>query len=320
MDKASSDRRQASLTQKAKNDYRFLVRPLRDRERIRLLLEPEPAYSAYALGQLEPELFSQSEWWLAQADGREALLMHSRGGLGNALVTFGDSLALQALFSLHPGPVQTFATFRVDHREALRQFFALAHDKPMLRMMVTADSFAVPAEEGEETADGSEVRRLSDSDIPAVDRLYSSEGNRFYYRARRIEEGVYFGVFSDQQLVAVAGTHAVCRENGIAVVGNVFTHPSHRNNHFALRATGAVTETLLQTCQQAVLTVAPENTAAIRAYSRLGYREECELIECGVTRKETFGLGTLARRLLARWRGRGKGGEMVTLAEDEEED
>ena len=77
--------------------------------------------------------------------------------------------------SLHPGPAQTFATFRVDHREALRQFFALAHDKPMLRMMVTADSFAVPTEEGEEAADGSELRRLSDRDIPEVDDMLPSE-------------------------------------------------------------------------------------------------------------------------------------------------
>jgi len=298
----------------------YLIQPLRDRERIHLLLEAERAYAAYALAQLEPDLFAQSEWWLAAGDGSEALLMHSRGGPGNALVAFGDPHALPALFSLHPGPTQAFSTFREDHLGAMQRFFLLARDQPMLRMMVTAEAFAA-AEPGEEETEGVvEVRRLSDGDIPEIERLYSSEGSRFYYRPRHIDEGVYFGVFSDQRLVAVAGTHAVSRANGIAVVGNVFTHPLHRNHHFAVRATGAVTETLLQTCPQVVLTVDPQNTAAVRAYSRLGYREECRLIECGVTRKEMLGLGALTRRLLARWRGRTRGGELVTLARDGHED
>jgi len=289
----------------------YLIQPLRDRERIHLLLEAERAYAAYALAQLEPDLFAQSEWWLAAGDGSEALLMHSRGGPGNALVTFGDPHALPALLSLHPGPVQAFATFREDHLGAMQRFFLLARDQPMLRMMVTAEAFAA-AEPGEEETEGVvEVRRLSDGDIPEIERLYSSEGSRFYYRPRHIDEGVYFGVFNDQQLVAVAGTHAVSRANGIAVVGNVFTHPLHRNNHFAMRATSAVTETLLQTCPQVVLTVDPLNPAAVHAYFRLGYREECRLIECGVTRKEMLGLDTLRRRLLARWRGRTRGGELV---------
>ena len=312
--------RPARLATKEGDKDSYLIRPLRDREQIRPLLEAERAYAAYALAQLEPDLFARSEWWLAAGDGSEALLMHSRGGPGNALVAFGDPHALPALLSLHPGPAQTFATFREDHLEAMRRFFLLAHDRPMLRMMVTAETFAA-AEPGPEEAEGViEVRRLCDGDIPEIDRLYGSEGSGFYYRPRHIDEGVYFGVVSEQRLVAVAGTHAASRAGGIAVVGNVFTHPLHRNHHFAVRATGAVTETLLQTRPQVVLTVDPQNTAAVRAYSRLGYREECWLIECGVTRRETLGLGTLTRRLLARWRGRTRGGELVTLARDGYED
>jgi hypothetical protein len=51
----------------------YLIQPLRDRERIHLLLEAERAYAAYALAQLEPDLFAQSEWWLeiGRASGRE---------------------------------------------------------------------------------------------------------------------------------------------------------------------------------------------------------------------------------------------------------
>ncbi len=310
----------ARLATKEGDKDSYLIRPLRDRERIRPLLEAERAYAAYALAQLEPDLFARSEWWFAAGDGSEALLMHSRGGPGNALVAFGDPHALPALLSLHPGPAQTFATFREDHLEAMRRFFLLAHDRSMLRMMVTAETFAAAEAGAEETEGVVEVRRLCDADIPEIERLYRSEGSGFYHRPRHIDEGVYFGVVSEQRLVAVAGTHAASQADGIAVVGNVFTHPLHRNHHFAVRATGAVTETLLQTCPQVVLTVDLQNTAAVRAYSRLGYREECRLIEYGVTRKEMLGLSTLTRRLLARWRGRTRGGELVTLARDGYED
>ena len=48
------------------------MEPLTDPETIRLLLEQQPAYAAYALAHLEPRLFPRSYWWRAVAsDGRE---------------------------------------------------------------------------------------------------------------------------------------------------------------------------------------------------------------------------------------------------------
>ena len=68
----------AGVAAEASEEY--LVRPLRDRARIREMLESRRAYSAYALGQLEPHLFVAAQWWLAEGRGRQALLVHSRGG------------------------------------------------------------------------------------------------------------------------------------------------------------------------------------------------------------------------------------------------
>ena len=74
------------------------------RRRYGHLLAPHRRYAAYGLAQLEPPLFEQSQWWLAEGDGETALLMHSRGGLGRALLALGDEIGLYALLSLHPGP------------------------------------------------------------------------------------------------------------------------------------------------------------------------------------------------------------------------
>jgi RimJ/RimL family protein N-acetyltransferase len=289
----------------------YLIQPLRDRLQIQRLLEPQRIYTAYALSQLEPGLFARSEWWLAEGEEGKALVMHSRGGLGNALVTLGDADALRAVLSLHPGPTYAFATFQVEHLTVMRRFFLLTQDQSMLRMEVTPESFIPTPSAEEDSKEGVQVRRLSGDDTSAINRLCSSEGGRMHYRSSHIGEGVYFGVYYEQRLVAVAGTHAVSPQNGIAVLGNVFTHPLYRNRHFAVLASSAVTETLLKTCPQVVLTVDPGNAAAVGAYSRLGYREECQLIEGGVSRKDMLGLGSFLRRLLARRRGRPYGRELV---------
>ena len=55
------------------------------------------------------------------------------------------------------------------------------------------------------------------------------------YRSSQLRDGIYFGIFVDGALVAMAGTHGVSKSDRIAVVGNVFTHPRHRNSHFALQ-------------------------------------------------------------------------------------
>ncbi|MDI6858792.1 MAG: GNAT family N-acetyltransferase [Dehalococcoidia bacterium] len=289
----------------------YVVRRLEERDEIRRRLEEERIYAAYALAQLEAGAFERSEWWLSRGDGGEALLMHSKAGLGNALVALGDAPALAAALSLHPGPQNTFATFRLEHLDVMRRCFILAQSEPMARMVVTRDAFeAAPTLEAE--ADGAlVVRRLDERDIGRVNRLYRSEGSHMEYRAHHLRGNVYFGLFEDGRLVSVAGTHSIARESGIAVVGNVFTHPLYRDRHYGLRVTSAVTEALLETCPEVALTVHPENAPAVRAYARLGYQQDCEMIEAGASRKDILGLGSLFRRLLARRRGRGPGEEIV---------
>ena len=62
----------------------YAVRQLRDRELIHEILDARRPYSAYALGQLDPRLFRLTEWWQAEGEGAQALVLHSSGGLGRA--------------------------------------------------------------------------------------------------------------------------------------------------------------------------------------------------------------------------------------------
>src|SRR5437773_1513319 len=82
----------------------YIVQPLFEVEAIRELLLPRVEYTAYALGQLEPLLFPRSHWFWARGATGTGLVLHSRGGLGDATFVMGDADAVGAVLSIHPGP------------------------------------------------------------------------------------------------------------------------------------------------------------------------------------------------------------------------
>jgi len=286
----------------AKQRVEYVVERLVDPEAIRPLLEGQRTYAAYALAHLDPRLFPRSEWWHARSPRGRALVVHSRTGLGPALVALGDPQALDALFRLHPGPRLTFATFQPDHLAVAQRHFVLSRPGPSLRMSVSAASFQPAA---------GPAQHLHRADIGAVNALQRSEGFGFY-PAAVLDNGVYYGVYADQRLVAMAGTHVMSSSQGLALVGNIMTHPRYRGQGYGSVATSAVTAELLKTCADVLLTVDARNKTAIRLYERLGYREECRLIESGARRKDMIGIVALVRRALARRRAK-DGREIMVL-------
>jgi RimJ/RimL family protein N-acetyltransferase len=286
---------------------RVLIRPLREPTAIRAILEPRRAYAAYAIGQLAPRLFPFVRCWYGESERGEGLVMHSGGGLGEAMFTMGHRDTVGAILRLHRGPHATFATAQPEHMPALERFFRVTQQTVMARMHVSTATF-----EPAMVTDGHvRILRLRSSEARAVNRLYNTEGAPTVYSAAHIDGGYYHGVYYDGRLVAVAGTHVVAPEEGVAVVGNVFTHPRYRGRGYGTLATGAATAALLRECRDVVLTVDPKNIPAVRAYWRLGYTEVCRLIEAPVTRRDSFGLGAAIQRTFARWRGRGLGAEIV---------
>jgi len=283
----------------------YLVLELRDMNEIRALLRPGVEYTAYALGQLEPGLFERTRWFRAHGDTGAGVVLHSQGGLGDATFVLGDPGAVAAILSLQPGPAQTYATCQPQHVEALKAVYQLANTKPMIRMGVTAATFAPVV--------GATITPITGLDTRRLNQLYAAEGGASYYAPEHIEGGVYCGVLHEGKLIAVAGTHVVSDQERIAVVGNVFTHPAYRGQGLATATTSAVTAKLLERCDNVVLTVDPDNTPAVAAYRRLGYREICQLVEASATRRDNFGLGVGLRRLRAAIRGRRYDGAFVTL-------
>ncbi len=279
------------------------ITELSDPAEIRRLLEPERAYTAYALAQLDPRLFPRNKWYRSAGPNGQALLVHSKSPLGNALFALGDATALDAVLSLHPGPRFAFGTVMLDHKAIARKYFLMTRPQVMLRMTVERDAFRPVA---------AAAQRLVSSDIKAVNRLYSKEGGPTAYRTEHLDDAVYYGIYEGPDLISIAGTHVFSGAERIAVVGNVFTHPRYRGQGLAKASTSALTQHLLADCDLVALTVEKDNDAAVAVYSGLGYETKCRLHETPVVRKEPIGAISFVRRAIAGWRGRGEGKEVVT--------
>jgi RimJ/RimL family protein N-acetyltransferase len=286
----------------------YQIEELDEPASIRRVLEARRGYAAYALGQLDPKLFALVRCWQAKGSTGQALVLFSGGGLGDALFAMGEQGALAALLRLHRGPRHNYATCQPEHLPVLRRYFLISHEQPMLRMAVTAERFQAAGP----PPLGISVRRLLGPEVRTLNQLYSSEGAPAYYTAAHLREGVYYGVYQQERLLSVAGTHVVSYAISVAVVGNVFTHPAERGRGYARLATGAATEELLRSCRDVVLTVDPNNRPAVQAYRRLGYVDECQLIEAAVIRKDLIGAESWLARAIARYRGRRQGIELVT--------
>ncbi len=283
----------------------FEVRELKQRRDVRAWLSVDRPFSAYALGHLEGGLLEYARFWAAEGRGGSGLVMHA-SALGQSMVTVGDPAAIAAIVSVHPGPRATYLTTAArEHVSALRDAYLVGEVLAMRRMSVTQPDF---------TPVSGLTRRLRGRDANRINWLYSLEGGRGRYVAAAIEQAIYYGVVEGDQLVSVAGTHIVAPNEGVAVVGNVYTHPEYRGRGYAERVTSAVsTELFERGCGEVVLTVDPLNTPAVAAYTHLGFRPGAEVVEARMRRRDAFGIAPWWRRTQAERRGRmlGTGVELI---------
>lgn len=263
-----------------------------ERPRVRRLTEPDDvlgylnqdrAYAAAAFLYLEPYHLPYSRWMLAQAGERWALALLGGGPGGGFVVTMGDAGLLPLALAEAQGDLQAYVVYRPEHAATVKQHYALHDRQDLMRMAVDRERF--------QPVTGA-ARRMRSNDVADLNRLYRTESGA-NFAPYHLTEGVYYGVWEDNQLVSVAGTQMVSWTHGTAIVANVLTHPRYRGRGYATVVTSAVTAELLERCHDVVLNVDPTNTPAVRAYVRLGYYNAGPVVEAWGYRRSGSLLATL---------------------------
>ena len=260
------------------------VRAVSERSEIAAFLRRDRLYAAYALGDLDGPNRARVAWAMAHDESGipTALAMHHEGLVPQPLFLMGAPDGCRAILESVLKPRDAYLQATELQEAALRDMYELDTPIVMLRMAVdrrTFTPFAGPAE------------RLTALDVDDLNRLYQL-GYRSGFPASVVEDGVYYGVRVRGRLVSAAGTHAINPREEIAVVGNVMTHVDFRGHDFAKMVTSAVTSELLDHVSDVALNVHADNDPAVAAYTRLGYRTHCQLIE-RLARRRAGGWGLI---------------------------
>jgi ribosomal protein S18 acetylase RimI-like enzyme len=245
-----------------------------DRAVIRTMLETDPCWSLYALGDLAPGYFEHSSW-LATCSARPALVLLYRAVTPPVLFATGEPDAVAALLDEVAEPaVHLHVRPRVADLIAAR--CRSIDPRPMWRMVLQSSEFRAEP--------GLAAERLGSADASAIERLYadgadSGEAPDFFFPPM-VDNGVFYGLREDSELVAVAGTHLAVPAEGVGAIGNVYTRRDRRGRGLAGALTSAVASELLRMGVRTIgLNVTQRNAAAIRVYERLGFCRYCEFIE-----------------------------------------
>lgn len=261
------------------------IRLLTRRDEILSYLEQDRLYAAYAIGHLEES--GQCEAMVEESSS-PALCLYFKRSNPPFLFAMGSERGVAAILGSGLCPWLVYLLYQPHQAAAIESFYRAGRKSVMRRMHITEKTF---------TPVNGEANRLTAWDADSLNELYTAEMD-CYIHPRQIQQGVYYGVWRDGRLVSVAGTHVISRSQGIAAVGNVFTHPRHRHQGYATACTSAVTQELLRSCRDVVLNVREGNAPAIKVYERLGYREHCQLVEASGTWRLRTLLTQLTKRLL----------------------
>ncbi|HZY45676.1 MAG TPA: GNAT family N-acetyltransferase [Anaerolineae bacterium] len=250
-----------------------------DRDHIRIFLETDREWSAYALGDLDPELYQECEWFGAEDNGRlRSIVLLFKGLEPPVIFTIGEASGIDQILDRLMHARSVYLSIREDHLRAIETQYHLGRRESMWRMILKPSEFR--SIEGE-------AIDLQLADIDDLTCLYALGGGDAFTRSQ-LSSGVFYGLRKKDRIAAVAGTHVVSIEQSVAAVGNIMTHPDDRHHGYASIVTSAVCAELIRRGIRTIaLNVSQSNLAAIRVYEKLGFKKYVHFYEGIALRKET---------------------------------
>ncbi len=237
-------------------------------EDIRTLLETDRNWSAYALADLDPELNEHSTWLM----DHDALILIYRGLAPPVLFAMGQPNRVENLFRKITQGRYTY-TLLGYCRAMIQDRLMVEQENHMWRMALKLDEFPGTHAEG--------VVKLSMDHLDIIHTLISDDPDQpDSFAPDQLQKGIFYGLFKNDDLISMAGTHIISHWASVAAIGNVFTKLDERGKGFATRVTSAVVKDVLeQGIQTTVLNVGMDNMPALSCYRKLGFWPYCGYYE-----------------------------------------
>jgi len=115
------------------------------------------------------------------------------------------------------------------------------------------------------------IRRLNTNDIKIIEDFYAVAYSGNWFDKRMLETNKYFGYFSDNNLVGIAGIHVYSEEYKVAALGNIATLAEFRGQQIGQMLTSFLCTDLLKSVKHIGLNVKSNNIAAIKCYQKVGF-------------------------------------------------
>jgi len=255
------------------------VKQLTDKDQILSYLETDRLFAAYAVGDLEPELFQQGTWFGAEKNGRLcALVMHFRGVKMPVLFLMGDTDGVRAVLENGMSPESVYINCRAEHLTITRDIYMWDEPIAMWRMVLNKERFQ-PVKNN--------CVRLTPDHADQLMELYE-HGGMAGFNERQLDRGIFYGIFHNGRMAAAAGTHLISTAYNIAALGNVFTHQDHRGCGYGTATVNAVLTDLTELgIRDIVLNVGQVNGAAIHIYEKSGFERYCPFLEGEVSLRKS---------------------------------
>ncbi len=246
---------------------------LHDKRVIEDFLRQNVYLHIYSLGDLDDFFWPYTTWYGWEAEdgqGLSAVVLLYTGQSSPTVLALSDRVpAIQALLRSLTGvlPTKFYAHLSPGLEAVLTKSYRLephgAHYKMALRNRALLQQWG--------DSDTSAVTRLRRADLEEILELYRESYPGHWFDPRMLDTGQYFGLRKGSDLVSVAGIHVYSEAYRVAALGNVTTHPHHRNQGYGTRVVARLCRSLFQTVDHIGLNVKADNEAALACYRKLGF-------------------------------------------------
>lgn len=240
---------------------------LHNKEQIKTFLQQNVYLHIYSLGDLDDFFWNYTTWYASRHNGTlNAVILIYFGQPLPVLLALSDEVEpLKALLqsARHLLPARFYTHLSPGVEQTLGDGFKVEPHGRFYKMALLDASKL-------NRVDTLGAERLSVDDVEAVKKLFAVSYPGNWFDPRMLETGQYFGLWRSGKLVSVAGVHVYSKAYGVAALGNITTHPTHRGCSLGTAVTARLCQSLAGEVEHIGLNVNVNNQAAIRLYKKLG--------------------------------------------------